>query len=77
MSRTDPDASYIFRMGRRMFSYKYHFTIDGVGRTITAVTVTPGAVTEDRVLKELLAKQPIKVKEIGADSQYGTAVALF
>jgi len=35
--------------------------------------MTPGAITEDRVLEELLDRQPIEVKEICADSQYGTA----
>jgi transposase len=73
MSRTDPEASYIARKGKRMFSYKYHFTIDQNERVITAVAMTPGAITEDRVLEELLDRQPVKIKEICADSQYGTA----
>jgi transposase len=73
MSRTDPEASYIARKGKRMFSYKYHFTIDQNERVITAVAVTPGAITEDRVLEELLDRQPVEIKEICADSQYGTA----
>jgi hypothetical protein len=73
MSRTDPEASYVVRKGKRMFSYKYHFTIDQKERVITAVAMTPGAITEDRVLEELLDKQPIPIKEVCADSQYGTA----
>jgi len=73
MSRTDPEASYIARKGKRMFSYKYHFTIDRKERVITAVAMTPGAITEDRVLEELLDRQPVEIKEICADSQYGTA----
>jgi transposase len=73
MSRTDPEASYVARKGKRMFSYKYHFTIDQKERVITAVAMTPGAITEDRVLEELLDRQPVEIKEICADSQYGTA----
>jgi transposase len=73
MSRTDPESSYVARKGKRMFSYKYHFTIDRKERVITAVAMTPGAITEDRVLKELLDRQPVPIREICADSQYGTA----
>jgi len=72
MSRTDPEASFVARKGKRMFSYKYHFTIDQKERVITAVAMTPGAITEDKVLEELLVKQPVQIKEICADSQYGT-----
>jgi len=35
--------------------------------------MTPGSITEDRVLEELLDRQPVEIKEICADSQYGTA----
>jgi transposase len=73
MSRTDPEASYVARKGKRMFSYKYHFTIDRKERVITAVVMTPGAITEDQVLEELLDRQPVEIREIWADSQYGTA----
>lgn len=73
MSLTDPEASYVACKGKRMFSYKYHFTIDRKERVITAVAMTPGAISEDRVLNELLDKQPVQIKEICADSQYGTA----
>ena len=73
MSCTDPEASYVARKGKRMFSYKYHFTIDRKERVITAVAMTPGAITEDQVLEELLDRQPVEIKEICADSQYGTA----
>ena len=73
MSRTDPEASYVACKEKRMFSYKYHFTIARKGRVITAVVMTPGAISEDRVLEELLDKQPVPIKEICADSQYGTA----
>jgi hypothetical protein len=54
MSRTDPDAAYIARKGKRMFSYKHPFTSDRKQRVITAAVMTPGAITEDQVLKELL-----------------------
>ena len=73
MSRTDPESSFVARKGKRMFSYKYHFTIDQKGRVITAVAMTPGAISEDKVLEGLLVKQPVQIKEICADSQYGTA----
>jgi transposase len=73
MSSTDPEASYVARKGKRMFSYKHHFTIDRKERVITAVVMTPGAITEDQVLEELLDRQPVEIKEICADSQYGTA----
>lgn len=73
MSRTDPEASYVARKGIRIFSYKYHFTVDRKERVITAVAMTPGAIMEDRVLEELLDRQPVPIKEICADSQYGTA----
>lgn len=33
----------------------------------------PGAISEDRVLSELLDNQPVQIKEVCADSQYGTA----
>lgn len=73
-SRTDPEASYLGRPGKGyFFSYKYHFTVEEKGRVITSVVVTPGAVTEDHVLEELLDRQPMEVKEVCADSQYGSA----
>lgn len=39
---------------------------------ITAVEVTPGATGDESVLSKLIEQQPIPVKEIGADSKYGT-----
>lgn len=73
-SRTDPEASFIGRPGKgAFFSYKYHFTVDGHGRVITSVVVTPGAVVEEHILEELLEKQPVNIDEVCADSQYGTA----
>lgn len=35
--------------------------------------MTPGAITEDQVLEKLLDRQPVEIKEVCADSQYGTA----
>jgi len=74
MSKTDPDSSYVYRPGRgRLFCYKDHLSIDSYKRVITAVVITPGAVAEDHVLEELLNKQPVQVKEVCVDSQYGSA----
>ena len=74
MSKTDPDSSYVYRPGRgRLFCYKDHLSIDSHKRVIIAVVVTPGAVAEDHILNELLNKQPVRVKEVCGDSQYGSA----
>jgi hypothetical protein len=47
--------------------------VDSQKRILTAVVVTPGAVSEDNMLEELLQRQPVKVREVCADSQYGSA----
>jgi hypothetical protein len=38
----------------------------------TAIEVTPAAVGDESQLKPLLEQQPVPVKELGADSKYGT-----
>ncbi len=74
ISKTDPDASIIGRPGKGLhLMYKEHFTIDSYGRVITGVSVTGGTVEDSEKLEELITKQPIKPKEVGADSKYGTA----
>ena len=74
MSSTDRESSYVYRPGKgRLFSYKDHVTVDSHGRVITAVVVTPGAVAEDHMLKELLNRQPLPVQEVCGDSRYGSA----
>lgn len=74
VSKTDPDASIISH-GQKLptqFTYKQHFTVDSHARVITAVEITPGAIGDERILPKLIEQQPVKVKEIGADSKYGT-----
>jgi len=39
MSQTDPEASYVARKGKRMFSYKYHFTIDRKESQLARITL--------------------------------------
>jgi len=74
VSTSDPDASVIshgqkLRLG---LYYKEHFTVDSHARVVTAVEVTPGAVGDESQLPTLLDKQPVPVKEVCADSKYGT-----
>ena len=74
VSKTDPDASIISR-GHKLptqLTYKEHFTVDSQARVITAVEVTPGAIGDESVLSRLIEQQPVPVKEVGADSKYGT-----
>lgn len=46
-------------------------SVDSKARVITAVKVTPAAVSDERVLPDLVEGQPIKPKEVGADTIYG------
>jgi len=73
VSTTDPDASVYQRPGvPYQLAYKEHVAVDSKARVITAVKVTPAAVTDDRVLPDLIDGQPIKPKEVCADKIYGS-----
>jgi transposase len=78
VSRVDPDAEVVTRA--RAVSdlyYKVHAGVDaGRARIVTAVEVTGGAVTDDRLLVRLVLEHEGTVGrragEVGADSKYGT-----
>lgn len=73
VSTTDPDASIYQRPGvPYQLAYKEHVAVDSKARVITSVKVTPAAVTDDRVLPDLIDSQPIKPKEACADKIYGS-----
>jgi IS5 family transposase len=73
VSTTDPDASVYQRPGVPFqLAYKEHVAVDSQARVITAVRVTPAAVTDDRVLPDLIQGQPVKPKEVCADKIYGS-----
>ena len=73
VSTTDPDASVYQRPGvPYQLAYKEHVAVDSKARVITAVKVTPAAVTDDRVLPDLIHDQPAKPKEVCADKIYGS-----
>ncbi len=73
VSTTDPDASVYQRPGvPYQLAYKEHVAVDSKARVITAVKVTPAAVTDDRVLPDLIHHQPVKPKEVCADKIYGS-----
>jgi len=74
VSRTDPEASIVSH-GQKLpmqLGYKEHFTVDSKARVITAVLTTPAAVGDEAMLAGLISRQPVPVREIGADSKYGT-----
>lgn len=74
VSKTDSDASIIARPGKGVkLCYKGHFTVDSKARVITGVVVSEGARDDGEVLKELIERQPMEVKEICGDSKYGIA----
>jgi transposase len=73
ISRTDPDASIYKRPNiPTQFAYKAHLSCDSKARVITACKVSPAEITDDKVVKELIESQPVKPKEVGGDSAYGT-----
>jgi transposase len=73
VSTTDPDASVYQRPGvPYQLAYKEHVAVDSKARVVTAVKVTPAAVTDDRVLPDLIDDQPTKPKEVCADKIYGS-----
>ena len=75
-SKTDPESSIISHKDHIIsveLAYKEHFTVDEHKRVITAVKVTPGAIGDEALLSTLIKEQPCPVKEVCADSKYGTA----
>jgi len=74
VSKTDTDASIIGRsQGKPLqLTYKEHFTIDADQRIITSVAVTEGAVGDEAKAQDLVQQQPVPIKEICADTKYGT-----
>jgi len=74
VSTTDPQAAVISH-GQKLplqLAYKEHFTVDSHARVITAVEVTSALVGDESQLVNLIEKQPIAIKEVGADTKYGT-----
>jgi IS5 family transposase len=77
-SKTDPECSIVSHARPRethspaKLAYKEHFTVDEHKRVITAVKVTPGAIGDEALLTTLIKEQPCPVKEVCADTKYGT-----
>lgn len=74
VSKTDPESAVISH-GQKLplqLAYKEHFTVDAKARVITALTVTAAHIGDESQLETLLARQPVPVKEVGADTKYGT-----
>jgi len=77
-SKTDPECSIVSHarpmatMAPAKLTYKEHFTVDEHKRVITAVKVTPGAIADEALLSTLIKEQPCSVKEVCADTKYGT-----
>ena len=74
-SKTDPECSIVSHKSPTLpvkLAYKEHFTVDEHKRVITAVKVTPGAISDEALLPTLLKEQPCPVKEVCADTKYGT-----
>ncbi len=77
MSRTDPDAAMVSR-GRNDSRPRYHHhrAIDDHKGVITAVEITPGSVTENRKLMDLIEQHErnlgSKAETIVGDHKYGT-----
>ncbi len=78
-SRTDPDASPMRWSGnaRRKLGYQTHYVIDGgKARVILSVLVTPGEVSENRPMPDLLWRTCFRWKlrphHVTGDGKYGT-----
>jgi transposase len=74
ISTTDPDSAVICH-GKKLplqLAYKEHFTVDSHARVITAVEVTNAAVGDEVKLPSLVERQPVPIKELCADTKYGT-----
>jgi transposase len=78
VSRVDPEAELVSRARVPVdLYYKVHAAVDaGRARIVTAVEVTGGAISEDKLLKRLVSEHEgnvgCLVKEVGADTKYGT-----
>ena len=77
ISTTDPDASIVRHAGgKAKLRYKTHRVVDGQREVITALKITPGAVSEGHEMTTLIAahetQTATKVTTVVADSQYGT-----
>lgn len=74
VSKTDPESAVVSH-GQKLplqFAYKEHFTVDSHARVITAVEVTSASIGDESQLINLIEKQPVSIKEVGADTKYGT-----
>src|SRR5437762_5668597 len=77
MSTTDPDAAMVSR-GRNDSRPRYHHhrAIDDTQGVVTAVETTPGSVTENRKLLNLIEQHETntgsKVEKVVGDHKYGT-----
>jgi len=77
MSTTDPDAAMVSR-GRNDSRPRYHHhrAIDDAKGVVTAVETTPGSVTENRKLLDLIEQHESntesKVEKVVGDHKYGT-----
>jgi hypothetical protein len=78
-SRTDPDATPMRWSGNaRKLGYQTHYAIDGgKSRVILSVLVTPGEVSENRPMLDLLWRTAFRWKlrphHVTGDGKYGTA----
>jgi len=78
VSTTDPDAALVSRRGKgSRLTYHHHRAIDDAHGVITAIETTPGSITEDHKLMDLVQQHEgntrQKVETVVGDSKYGTA----
>jgi len=76
ISTTDPDASVTrHSRGKSRLRYKTHRAVDAKNEVITATKITPGAVDDGNVLKEMLEAHEHNTQKtvdtVVADSKYG------
>jgi len=79
VSRIDPEAELVKRA--RVVAglyYKIHATVDSArARIVTAVDVTGGGIADEHLLERLIREHEgnvgYRLKEVGADTKYGTA----
>lgn len=74
VSKTDPESA-IACHGDKLplqLAYKEHFTVDSHARVITAVEITNASIDDGSQLSKLIEQQPVPVKEVCADTKYGT-----